>query len=168
MSFFLTFRELLLLMNRRGRETTVWLFFFLLPGFEVRLPCFAKQLQNCQKVVEINTLTWAEWPRDVLPKGKWLILIHDLTQGTVVSNHKAAGNRQSSDVNVDFSALLCPDCSAGAELKLNRADRTRSSRVEQQHFWANCALLLKVLPEKKKNNLPLLNSHGGNGRAAHD
>lgn len=65
-------------------------------------------------------------------------------------NQEAAGICLSSDASVDFGALLCADCSARAEPKLNPADHTRTISVEQQHFWTNCALLLKVFPEKKK------------------
>lgn len=131
MSFFFAFYGFLLLMNRRGRETTVWLVCFSRKGLEFGCLATPKQRQKCQKVVEITSLTWAEWPEDVVPKVKWLSLIYGFTGGIVVSNQEAAGICQSSDVNADYAALLCPDCRARAQPKLNRADRTRSSRVEQ-------------------------------------
>lgn len=58
----LTFHGLLLLKNRRGRETTARLVGFSRQGWEFGWPALLKR-----RVVEMNTLNWAQWPEDVVP-----------------------------------------------------------------------------------------------------
>lgn len=160
----LTFHGLLLLINRRWRETNVQLVCFCCQDLEFGFLALLRLHQKWSKVVDMNTLTWAKQPEDVVPKVKWLSSIYGFLRGRVVVL-QSGGSWNLSDVKVDFSALLCPDCSARAEPKLNPTDHTKTVRVEQHHPWTNRALFLKVLPEK--NNLPLLNSHGGSVTVAH-
>lgn len=140
----LTFHGLLLLINRRGRENNAQRVCFCRQDLEFGFLALLKLHQKWSRLVDMNTLTWAQRPEDLVPKVKWLSSIYGFSRGRVVRNRVAAGIFPMWKL---ISVLCCVQTAAHKQSQ-NRTQRTAQGPSEWNnsihgqtvHFSSKCFL----------------------------